>query len=90
MFAERWLKDRERRKIRDVTNDRGRLTKHVLPVLGDNPIADLRPRHMRDLVRTWRANEDMAPRTLRKRRNPNAAPLGPAVAPGTGLGSSSK
>jgi integrase len=66
MFTERWLKDRERRRIRDVTNDRGRLTKHVLPVLGDTPIADLRPRHMRDLVRGWRANEQMAPRTLRK------------------------
>ena len=66
MFAERWLTDRERRKIRDVTNDRGRLTKHMLPVLGDTPIGELRPRHIRDLVRDWRSAEEMAPRTIRK------------------------
>jgi len=66
MFAERWLKDRERRKIRDVTNDRGRLTKHVLPVLGEHAIGELRPRHMRDLVRDWRSADQMAPRTIRK------------------------
>jgi integrase len=65
-FAQRWLMDRERRRIRDVTNDRGRLTKHVLPEIGDTPIADHKSRHMRDLVRGRRANEEMAPRTLRK------------------------
>jgi integrase len=64
-FAERWLKDREAIGIRDAGNDLGRLRKHVLPLLRHLPLAAIRPHHVRELVRTWRANAIMAPRTLR-------------------------
>jgi integrase len=64
-FAARWLKDRDTLGIRDAGNDVGRLRKHVLPTLGHLPLAAIRTRHVRDLVRSWRANADMAPRTLR-------------------------
>jgi len=65
VFAARWLAEREKLNISDRHNDLGRLKKHVFPAIGDLALADIRTRHIRDLVRTWRTNTQIAPRTLR-------------------------
>ena len=65
-FVDRWLEERERLGIADWTNDRGRLRKHVLPRIGDMPIADVKPRHLIEVVKAIRAEGKIAPRTVHK------------------------
>lgn len=60
-WAETWLGTR-----RDPTYDRIHLTIHVLPVLGSMPLRRLEPRHLLELVDTWRA-AGAAARTIRNR-----------------------
>lgn len=50
-YFERWLKDREARGLRSVADDEGRIRNHVLPYIGGMRIDEVRPRHIRDLVR---------------------------------------
>lgn len=50
-YAERWLYDRQhRRKLSSVPDDRGRLTKHVLPVIGHLGIVDVNADDLRKVV----------------------------------------
>lgn len=49
-YAVRWLKDRERRGLSSVASDRGRLEKHVLPLLKERPIAAVGPNDLRAVV----------------------------------------
>ncbi len=58
MFAERWVK--ARKHIRTAHQDTSRLNHHVIPYIGSMPIADVRPRHIRDLVIALR-DKDKAP-----------------------------
>ncbi len=61
-----WLETR-REASHDWTADRGRLNKHVLPVLGDMLIADIRAQHIAELVHGLRFKSDpkLAARTVR-------------------------
>ncbi len=64
-WAEDWL--RERRKLDlDWYNDESRLRHHVLPVIGDMKIADVRTRHIIELFHQIRTNKarPVAPRTV--------------------------
>lgn len=63
-YALDWLK---RRTTVTVKDDESRLTRHVLPMLGGLLLADVRPRHVRDLVRALAARDEeaLAPRTVR-------------------------
>lgn len=63
-FATRWLDDREEQGLADCENDRTRLDLHAFPVFGAMPIADVRPRHLDEMVRLLR-KKDRAPRTTR-------------------------
>ncbi len=68
-YAAHWIADRKRRGLSTAVDDESRL-RHVLSVLGELPLADVRVRHVRDAVRTLRANcgqakGQMSPRTLR-------------------------
>jgi integrase len=69
-YVHRWLSDRERRGIASVVDDRGRLEKYALPYVGHISLDDVRPRHIRDMVRQLRelrtdAGEPLlAPRTI--------------------------
>ncbi len=45
-------------------NEEGRLRIHVFPLIGDMPITEVRPKHMRDLVFKLRENRKLAPRTV--------------------------
>ncbi|MEL6545456.1 MAG: hypothetical protein AAFQ82_12570 [Myxococcota bacterium] len=69
-WSRRWLKRREQRGVKTVSDDRGRLKNHVLchPLsggkrFGDLRLADVRPRHCRDLARDLLASKK-APRTI--------------------------
>ena len=46
-WAKKWLEARDTETKKD---DEGRLENHILPVLGDIPLGDLRPRHIRDFI----------------------------------------
>lgn len=48
-FAEQWLPKREARDL-DWKNDRSRLAHHILPVIGELPIGEVRTRHIIELV----------------------------------------
>jgi integrase len=67
-YAERWLATRDARGLTSASEDRGRMRLYVKDVLGKKQIYDVRPRHVRDLVRELRertGDEKLAPRTLR-------------------------
>jgi len=92
-FAEKWL---AQRKTETVEDDRGRLYNHIIPVLGDIRLVDLRPRHIRDFVEALKrkkklgnlrkdgtrveTDELIAPRTVRHVYGTLRAMLNDAVA----------
>jgi integrase len=62
-YADRWL---DKRKTVTVADDRTRLRLHVLPRIGAMLMADVKPRHLRDLVLELRDAGDLAPKTIRQ------------------------
>lgn len=62
-YAERWVKARDARGIAATADEDRRLRLHVLPAIGAMRLADVRPMHIRDVVRTLRQT-DAAPRTV--------------------------
>lgn len=62
-YADRWTKGR-RSRVRTAADEASRLALHVLPRIGDMAIADVRPRHVRDLVLALRDAGRLAPRTV--------------------------
>jgi len=68
-YSESWIGDRRRRGLGSVDSDQGRLN-HALPSLGPLLLTEVRPKHVRDLVRELRAKcgprpDQLAPRTVR-------------------------
>jgi hypothetical protein len=68
-LCDRWLYDREKRGKRSASHERARLTAYVFPKLGSIPAAELRPSHVRELVRDLetlpgRAGGKLAARTV--------------------------
>ncbi len=63
-YATKWLKEREALHLATQADDRTRLTKHVLPRIGEMRLDEVRPRHMRDLVTQLRGEGKLAPRTI--------------------------
>ncbi len=59
-----WLKKREESE-HDWKKDRGRLNKHVLPVLGDRELTDITSKRLADLVHDLRFKTKLANRTVR-------------------------
>lgn len=68
-YAERWLAERKTRGLATAEDDESRLDTHIRPLLGSMPLDEVRPRHIRDFVRSLRAREgrrgQIAPRTIR-------------------------
>jgi integrase len=68
-FAKPWLAEREKLDL-DWKNDRSRLDHWILPTIGDLPIANVRTRHILDLVQHVRTTpsettgEPVSPRTV--------------------------
>ena len=63
-YARKWIQERKDRGIASAEDDARRLH-HVLPQLGSMELADVRPRHVRDVVRALMAAGELAPRTVR-------------------------
>lgn len=62
-YAAKWLDARTTKTVKD---DRTRIEKHALPVIGHLPLVDVRPRHLRDLVMGLRRDGKLAPKTIRQ------------------------
>ena len=65
-YVPAWL-DKRRESDHDWKHDKGKLTKHVLPHIGDMKLADVRTRHIAELVHTLRFKTEprLANRTVR-------------------------
>ncbi len=50
-YVYRWLKEREERGVSSAKTERTRMNRYVLPMLGDLALDEVRPFHVRDLVR---------------------------------------
>jgi integrase len=61
-YGRGWCDEREKREIVGARNERTHLELHVYPVLGDMKLADVRPRHVEDLVEVLR-KKPRAPRS---------------------------
>jgi hypothetical protein len=67
-YGEKWLKNRAS-DVETADDDESRLAEHVFPALGDMPINEVRPRHIRDFVRQLKRKKSarrksvLAPRT---------------------------
>lgn len=64
MYTARWLKEREDRSVLSVESERRWLTKYVMPEIGDVGIADVRIKHVRDMVKKLTASGTLAPRSV--------------------------
>src|SRR6266851_3787517 len=69
-YGERWLKSRAGQGIVSIKDDEGRLRLHAWPFIGDVLLKELRPRHLRDLIRALRTKKStrgtvLAPRSIR-------------------------
>jgi integrase len=64
-YAEHWTKLRLQQGVASCADDHTRIRLHALPSIGHLLIGDVRPRHIRDLVRSLRAKGRMAPRSIR-------------------------
>src|SRR5713101_5946004 len=69
-YFERWIEDRRSHNVASAGDDETRLRAHALPELAELVLADVRPTHVRALVRNLKARvgssrEQLAPRTVR-------------------------
>lgn len=62
-YSKMWLEERRRRGIGTVKEDENRL-RHALPRLGKLRLSEVKPRHLRDLVRELETAGELAPRTI--------------------------
>lgn len=63
-YAAKWIKERRELGIRSASDEEARLEKHALPHIGSLRLADVRPIHIRDMVRELRKADTLAPRTI--------------------------
>lgn len=64
-FAATWLEGLRRRELESAGQYAQRLRDFVFPAFGALPIREVRPRHVRELVRQLREQGRLAPRTIR-------------------------
>jgi integrase len=64
-YHERWTRDRIANGLYSAADDGTRITLHALPSIGRLNMEDVRPRHIRDLIKSLRATSKLAPRTIR-------------------------
>jgi hypothetical protein len=63
-YVKTWNVEREKLGLADIANTEARLSRHVLPILGDVPIAEIRARHVVDVVKWLRTSGKLAPKTI--------------------------
>ena len=64
-YAARWIEERKARGISAAHDDGTRLRLHVLPTIGELPLEEIRPKHIRDLIKHLRQSTTLAPRSVR-------------------------
>lgn len=69
-YAVGWHADRRKQGVGSAADEESRIRLHVLPVLGTMKLGDIKPRHVRDLIRQLRTKmsargKALAPRTIR-------------------------
>jgi len=64
-YAARWVEERKSQGISSAHDEGARLRLHALPAIGALPIEEVRPKHIRDLIRQLRAKTKLAPRSVR-------------------------
>ena len=69
-YLARWIQDRRLRNVASAGDDETRLQRHALPELGELLLAEVRPSHIRALIRSLKAKvgqgrAQLAPRTVR-------------------------
>lgn len=62
-WAKPWLDERRDLDL-DWKNDLGRLNNHILPIIGDMPIADVRTSHILEVINAVRVKKKLAARTV--------------------------
>jgi integrase len=63
-YAEQWTKERAARGLGCARPDLSRLRDHAFPALGQMLLDEVKPHHVRELVRSLRAAGKLAPRTI--------------------------
>jgi integrase len=63
-YAKKWIDDRRPLGLASLQDDETRLRKHALPHIGNLRLDEVRPRHVRSLIKTLRAAGELAPRTI--------------------------
>lgn len=64
-YAARWIEERRKREVGSVNDDETRI-QHALPFFGHLPLTEVRPRHIRDMVRDLAAAKKTDPKTGQK------------------------
>lgn len=62
-YTQRWL---DARTTKTVGDDRARLERHAIPRIGHLLLAEVKPRHIRDLVLELRRENKLSPKTIRE------------------------
>src|SRR3990167_6260825 len=65
-YAEKWIKERTERGVRSASRDDTRIARHALPHLGSLALDQVRPEHVRDMVRALKRGGKMAPRSIHR------------------------
>jgi integrase len=77
-WAEEWLEGNPAKRSASLARDRAALRTHLLPVLGNLPVASITPRHVRTAVEGMRA-KGLAPKSVRTYTGTLVAVLNAAV-----------
>ena len=80
MLVDEWWASRPRLAATTRSNYRGNLDKHILPVLGDRKVSEVRPRLIASYLRFLEEEHRLAPATVRKVRTVLSAVMSYAVA----------
>lgn len=63
-YVKTWSAERKKLGLADTANTESRLRDHVMPALGDLLIADIRARHVVELIKQLRIGGKLAPKTI--------------------------
>src|SRR5579859_7454444 len=64
-YAKRWTGQRIKERLTTAIDERARLDLYAMPAIGKLRLDKVRPRHIRDLVKSLRTRGELAPRTVR-------------------------
>ena len=68
-YGAHWLKEREADGIATIADERTRLERHIYPELGDFTLTDIKPRHVRALVRVLKRKDSTRGERLAPKRS---------------------